>query len=362
MNKQIYGCVCIAIFNNPVANFLSRNNFEINTEKLLRYNVSNISFWEAPTIQKGRQFKEQASVGAIGIIMQPTSACQTATTQPTQTVIETIITVGVASGLLLSPGLLTALTILKYNIMNIRLPFLVPLIMLLTQQGFAQAIFSGGNDDGFTVSYYAQSDNPTLAIFSGGNDDGFGFSFVDGVGTEVPLPIALINFIANVQDNLVNLKWQTASEINNYYFTIEKSKTASNWVIVTQVNGAGNSSNVLSYSTTDQTPYNGISYYRLKQTDFNGQFEYSDIRAVNFERTKAEVVIYPNPTNNQITIQANEQELQNIKIYNVLGQDVTNSAKQLSKSENGVIIDLSNLANGIYSVRTQTTANKVYKK
>ena len=113
MNKQIYGCVCIAIFDNPVANFLSRNNFVINIEKLLRYDVLSISFWEAPTIQKGRQFKEQASVEAIGTIMRPTSVCQTATMPPTQTVIETIITVGVASGLLLSPGLLKALTIFK---------------------------------------------------------------------------------------------------------------------------------------------------------------------------------------------------------------------------------------------------------
>jgi len=247
--------------------------------------------------------------------------------------------------------------------MNIRLSFFVPLLLMLTQQSFAQAIFNGGNDDGFTVSCYAQADSPTLAIFSGGNDDGFGFSCVGGVGTEVPLPIELLNFSAKPIDNKsVLLKWQTASEINNDFFTIEKSKTASNWIIVTQVNGVGNSSNILSYSTTDQIPYNGISYYRLKQTDFNGQFEYSDIRAVNFEQTKAEVVIYPNPTNNQITIQASEQELQNIKIYNALGQDVTNSTKQLSKSDNSIIIDLSNLANGIYSVRTQTTANKVYKK
>jgi hypothetical protein len=134
--------------------------------------------------------------------------------------------------------------------MNIKLSFFVPLLLMLTQQSFAQAIFSGGNDDGF------------------------GFSCSGGLGTVVSLPIELINFIPHVQDNWVNLKWQTASEINNDYFTIEKSKTASNWIIVTQVNGAGNSSNILSYSTTDQIPYNGISYYRLKQTDFNGQFEY----------------------------------------------------------------------------------------
>jgi len=245
--------------------------------------------------------------------------------------------------------------------MNIRLSFFVPLLLMLTQQSFAQAIFSGGNDDGFTVSCYAQAD-PPVAIFSGGNDDGFGFSCAGGKFTEVPLPIELINFIAYIQDSWVNLEWQTASEITNDFFTIEKSKTASNWIIVTQVNGAGNSSNTLSYSITDPTPYNGISYYRLKQTDFDGQFEYSDIRAVNFERTKAEVVIYPNPTNNQITIQASEQELSSIKIYNVLGQDVTNQTKQLSKSDNNLVIDLSSLTNGIYSVKTLTTANKVYKK
>jgi len=246
--------------------------------------------------------------------------------------------------------------------MNIRLSVLVVSIFMLTHNSYAQTIYGGGNDDGFTVSCYAQADNPALSIFSGGNDGGFGFSCVGGVGTEVPLPIELINFIAYIQDSWVNLEWQTASEINNDFFTIEKSKTASVWEFVTKVKGAGNSNTTLNYSAIDEYPYPGISYYRLKQTDFNGQFKYSDIRAVNFEHTTAEVVIYPNPNNNQITIKANEQELQNIKIYNALGQDVTNLTKQLSKTDNSIIIDLSNLANGIYSVRTQTTANKVYKK
>jgi len=246
--------------------------------------------------------------------------------------------------------------------MNFKFYLSAILVLMLTQNIFSQNIFNGGNDDGFSYSCYAQADNPALAIFNGGNDDGFGYSCVGGVGTEVPLPIELLNFIAYVQDNWVNLEWQTASELNNDYFTIEKSKTANNWIIVTKVNGAGNSSSLLSYNATDQTPYNGISYYRLKQTDVDGKYEYSAIRAVNFEQNATEVIIYPNPTNNQITIQANEQELTNIKIYNTLGQDVTNRIKQLSKSDNNIVIDLSSLTSGLYNVKTRTTANKVYKK
>lgn len=246
--------------------------------------------------------------------------------------------------------------------MNLRLTFLLISLLVLTNYSFAQAIYNGGDNDGFSVSSYAQGDEPTVSIYNGGNNDGFGFSSVGGKGTEVPLPIELLNFKAYVQDNWVNIDWQTASEINNDYFTIEKSKTATNWMIVTQVSGAGNSNNTLSYSANDKAPYNGISYYRLKQTDFDGQYSYSQIRAVNFNQNTAEVVIYPNPTNNQITIQADKQELSDIKIYNILGQDVTNLTKQLSKLENNVVLDLSNLANGLYIVKTVNTTNKVFKE
>ena len=239
---------------------------------------------------------------------------------------------------------------------------LLIIVVLSISNTNAQSIYAVGNNDGFSFSCYTQADNPALAIYSVGNNDGFGYSCVGGVGTEIPLPIELFMFKAYVQGNYVILEWKTASEINNDYFTIEKSKTANNWIIVTKVNGAGNSSNILSYKAIDQTPYNGITYYRLKQTDFDGKYEYSAFISVNFEQNTTGVIIYPNPINNQITIHANEQELTNIKIYNMLGQDVTNRIKQLSKSDNNVVIDLSNLTSGLYTVKTRTTANKVYKK
>ena len=231
---------------------------------------------------------------------------------------------------------------------------------MLTQQSFAQEnIFKGGNDDGFTLSCYAQPDN----IFSGGNDDGFGFSCVGALGTEVPLPVELINFIAHVQDNWVNLKWQTASEINNDYFTIEKSQNGVVWEQTKKINGAGNSSSQLSYSTVDRQPFLGVSYYRLKQTDFDGQFEYSQIRSINIELSdNSQIEIYPNPTNNKITVMGNQNELEDIIIYNTLGQDVTLLTQQIENNKIKVVIDLTKLSSGIYYIKTKTTANKLYKQ
>ena len=159
------------------------------------------------------------------------------------------------------------------------------------------------------------------------------------------------------------MTWETASEINNDYFTIERSLNGTDWEIITIIDGAGNSNTILAYSTLDNSPYHGVSYYRLKQTDFDGQFEYSIIRSVTVNKVYGnEVQIYPNPTNSQITIQTNKQELSSFRIYNAFGQDVTNKAKQLSKSDNILLIDLSNLVNGIYTVKTATAANKVYKQ
>ncbi|RUA32003.1 MAG: hypothetical protein DSY76_00920 [Bacteroidetes bacterium] len=133
-------------------------------------------------------------------------------------------------------------------------------------------------------------------------------------------------------------------------------------MVVKQVEGAGNSNRLLNYSAIDPSPFSGISYYRLKQTDYDGQYEYSQIEVVNFTPSITGVVIYPNPTNNRITIQANAEELSTIKIYNILGKDVTNQTKQISKSDNQRVINVSNLARGLYTVKTITTANKMYKQ
>lgn len=127
----------------------------------------------------------------------------------------------------------------------------------------------------------------------------------------------------------VKLNWQTASEINNDFFTIERSSNGNNWQEVNKIKGVGNSSSRLSYSEIDYNPYNGLSFYRLKQTDFDGQFEYSKIISTHIKNNeKSHVKIYPNPSNNQIIIEGSPSELEEVKIFNSLGQkyDFTNQS------------------------------------
>jgi hypothetical protein len=124
----------------------------------------------------------------------------------------------------------------------------------------------------------------------------------------VALPIELISFEAKMNDNKqVDIFWATASEQNNDFFTIERSTDGLNWEIVTTVAGAGNSINRIDYHAYDARPVSGISYYRLKQTDFDGAFEYSYI----------------------VSVFNGNEEVQLIKVVNVMGQTVEQNTKGL---------------------------------
>lgn len=108
------------------------------------------------------------------------------------------------------------------------------------------------------------------------------------------LPIELLEFNAKRNDRYVDLTWQTASETNNNYFTVEKSIDGLNFSSIGNLSGAGNSSSVLSYKLIDSSPtQDRISYYRLKQTDYDGTFTYSDIVSVK-PNVKKEIIGYYN--------------------------------------------------------------------
>lgn len=111
------------------------------------------------------------------------------------------------------------------------------------------------------------------------------------------LPIELIFFEAVFNDVLrrVDLDWATASETDNDFFTIERSINGSDWTELVQVDGAGNSSTRIDYHEIDPKPFYGDSYYRLKQTDFDGEFSYSPIVLIT-QNGEMEIVAYPNPS------------------------------------------------------------------
>ncbi len=158
--------------------------------------------------------------------------------------------------------------------------------------------------------------------------------------TQTPLPIKLVSFDATLIKNNVQVVWKTETEINNDYFTIERGSNLEYWESVKEIKGAGNSNSVLSYSTVDQKPLEGISYYRLKQTDFNGEYSYSEIAVVNYKYL-IDILIYPNPVKDVLNIKSDCNDCQ-IKVYSAVGQ--------LVYSGNSKEINTDNWIKGIYEV------------
>lgn len=177
------------------------------------------------------------------------------------------------------------------------------------------------------------------------------------------LPIELLSFMAEARNAAVELTWITASEQNNDYFTIERSADGVVWETVETLPGAGNSYENLMYQTVDRSPLPGQSYYRLKQTDFDGQFSYSDIKPISMGAVAAqEMQLFPNPTNGQITIDGVSGGIKSIAIFNALGQRVDTQIPISAQSDTRLLVDMSTLPSGIYTVNADGAARKFFKQ
>jgi hypothetical protein len=176
--------------------------------------------------------------------------------------------------------------------------------------------------------------------------------------TSTPLPITLVNFAAVKNSSAVDLDWQIATEINNDYFVAEKSKNGVDFTTVGIVDGAGNSQSTLNYQATDHSPYNGISYYRLKQVDYDGKFSYSKIVAVKNDGD-AEVEIYPNPTQGSFRISvSSEDQPYSIEIADLEGKLVYKG----SGNPDNPVTEISGLSKGVYVVRIFTGSSVTLRK
>lgn len=166
--------------------------------------------------------------------------------------------------------------------------------------------------------------------------------------TQTPLPITLVAFTAELTDaQTTDLNWQTASETNNDFFTVERSLDGTQWETLTIVDGAGNSSVLQSYSARDPYPQAPATYYRLKQTDFNGDFTYSDIRAVSPMPLREALSVYPNPASSHVVVNRGSEDLVQIRLLNAMGQAV--EVAQLTTG-NQTQLEVSALASGVYFI------------
>lgn len=183
--------------------------------------------------------------------------------------------------------------------------------------------------------YYAGN----AANGNGGN--GSGDNGYAGNTANIPLPVELSAFSASQSDEFIVLKWQTSTEVNNKGFEIQHSVNGKKWEAVGFVEGKGNSFENNNYEYIDDRELIGKQYYRLKQIDNNGQFEYSKTINLVIEYLNKEVVIFPNPVDNQFTIINGKGT---VTIYNMMGQPI----KSLIINDVRDIIPVGDLAKGQY--------------
>jgi hypothetical protein len=178
-----------------------------------------------------------------------------------------------------------------------------------------------------------------------------------------PLPVQLLHFTAVPNGSVVDLEWVTASEINNNYFTVERSLDVSNFSDLLTQPGAGNSNMVLVYNDVDPNPFKGISYYRLRQTDFDGTTSHSQIVPVFFDGNITSINAYVDGNRNfQLNYEGTDRENVMLTVFDVMGRMVIKEQHAAGKGENTIKLTNPGLASGVYILQLESLNKKWSKK
>ena len=174
--------------------------------------------------------------------------------------------------------------------------------------------------------------------------------------TDVALPVKIISFNAASMDKTINLSWTTASEENSAYFDIERSVNAKIFEKIGKIEATGNSKTLINYQFSDNSSKYALNYYRLKQVDNDGSFQYSPTIAVTSEKNNL-TSLYPNPASDKVIILTkNNERLEKINIFNAFGQMVFIDKKAAN------ILEISHLPKGYYIVEIITENGDSDKK
>ncbi len=224
---------------------------------------------------------------------------------------------------------------------------------VVSSDGYFSDVTVPGDITGGSLGY-----NPDFSTLSGG------LFHSDPVA---PLPVELTSFTASTNAKTVELKWNTATELNNFGFNVERKTENTAWAKIGFVHGSGNSNSPNEYSFIDKSVSTGKYSYRLKQIDNNGDYKYSKVVEVNFGFPAAYTLDqnYPNPFNPSTIISYSLPQGANVKlvIYNSLGQELSTL---INKFENAGIhnvnFNASNLTSGMYFYKLEAGSFSQVKK
>ena len=177
------------------------------------------------------------------------------------------------------------------------------------------------------------------------------------------LPVQLINFKALVQQNRIKLLWNTASEKDNFGYDVERSADNRNWTVLGFVPGNGTTSDLHEYSFIDESPLAGVNYYRLKQTDFDGKFEYSPLVVADVRAAGLQFDIFPVPSSTgELSVRTVSRISGNalLEVYDWMGLKVYKESLQMLEGTMIYPVSMATFPKGAYTARLEMPDGAVY--
>ena len=201
-------------------------------------------------------------------------------------------------------------------------------------------------------------------------DGSFGAVYILNLSFSTPMPVELLSFTGNKAGAYNQLSWKTASERNNDYFVVEKSTDSENFICAGKIQGFGSSNSIQQYAFTDFEPCTPKTYYRLKQVDFNGSFEYSQIICIENNNTRkfpGKLEVFPNPALQQevnvLLNNFNENETIRVEVQDISGR-IFISKEIITNSRGEAAVSLQNeafLPSGLYVI-TGRLDERIYSR
>ncbi len=209
---------------------------------------------------------------------------------------------------------------------------------------------------------YLQIHNTVL--WNGGTDGDFVEGTTGGMTYSefVPLPVELVAFEVNASPEGPAITWSTASELNNSHFTVLRSYDGIQFEEIATVEGSGTTNSFTNYAYVDRNPLFGLSYYQLKQTDYDGSYEYFSIITYRKEEfLNANISIFPNPTKGVIHIKGDANQIFDASIKDLSGREVL-ATQQLSLAETERFFNgqVSSLKKGVYFIHFKSMSHQSF--